>query len=420
MERRVVVTGMGVISPVGNDVESFWKALKAGVCGIGFIEDFPTEGLPVKIAARIKDFRGEDYGMDRAFLRKQDKFVQFGMAAAWQAVTQSGLCAAGEGKNIDPFRFGVYVGSGIGGLETQCRECAKMAEDPTGQWISPLYVPTVISNMAAGQIAIRFGAQGPCIDVVTACATSTNAIGEAYRAIRHGYADAVIAGGCENMTTPIGIAGFTNAKALSRAEDPMYASLPFSADRKGFVMGDGGAVLVLEELGHAQARGAEILGEMVGYGNTCDAYHATAPRPDGQTQAMCIRMALEQAGFDPAADKVYVNAHGTGTRLNDLAETNACKLALGDSARKARISSVKSMTGHMFGAAGAAEAIATLLTLRTGIVTPTIHLDNPDPECDLDYTPNAAVEDGDITLGISNSFGFGGHDACIAFRRYGD
>ena len=418
MDRRVVVTGMGVISPVGNDVKSFWDALTGGVCGIGFIEDFPTEGLPVKIAARIKDFHGEDYGMDRAFLRKQDKFVQFGMAAAWQAVAQSGLCAAGEGRNIDPFRFGVYVGSGIGGLETQCREDAKMVEDPTGQWISPLYVPTVISNMAAGQIAIRFGAQGPCIDVVTACATSTNALGEAYRAIRHGYADAIIAGGCENMTTPIGIAGFANAKALSRAEDPMYASLPFSADRKGFVMGDGGAVLVLEALEHALERGAEILGEVVGYGNTCDAYHATAPRPDGQTQAMCIRLALEQAGFDAARDRVYVNAHGTGTKLNDLAETNACKLALGESARRARISSIKSMTGHMFGAAGAAEAIATLLTLRHGIVPPTIHLSNPDPECDLDYTPNTAVADSGITLGISNSFGFGGHDACIAFRRY--
>ena len=418
-DRRVVVTGMGVISPVGNDVASFWSALTGGVCGIGYIEDFPTEGLPVKIAARIKDFHGEDYGMDRAFLRKQDKFVQFGMAAAWQAVTQSGLRAGGAEGNIDPFRLGVYVGSGIGGLETQCREGAKMVEDPTGQWISPLYVPTVISNMAAGQIAIRFGAQGPCIDVVTACATSTNALGEAYRAIRHGYADAVIAGGCENMTTPIGIAGFANAKALSRAEDPMYASLPFSADRKGFVMGDGGAVLVLEELEHALARGAEILGEMVGYGNTCDAYHATAPRPDGQTQAMCIRQALEQAGFDPAADKVYVNAHGTGTKLNDLAETQACKLALGENAYKARISSIKSMTGHMFGAAGAAEAVATLLTLKTGIVPPTIHLSNPDPECDLDYTPNTAVADCGITLGISNSFGFGGHDACIAFRRYG-
>lgn len=418
MDRRVVVTGMGVISPVGNDVKSFWDALTGGVCGIGFIEDFPTEGLPVKIAARIKDFHGEDYGMDRAFLRKQDKFVQFGMAAAWQAVTQSGLCAAGEDRNIDPFRFGVYVGSGIGGLETQCREDAKMVEDPTGQWISPLYVPTVISNMAAGQIAIRFGAQGPCIDVVTACATSTNALGEAYRAIRHGYADAIIAGGCENMTTPIGIAGFANAKALSRAEDPMYASLPFSADRKGFVMGDGGAVLVLEALEHALERGAEILGEVVGYGNTCDAYHATAPRPDGQTQAMCIRLALEQAGFDAARDRVYVNAHGTGTKLNDLAETNACKLALGESARRARISSIKSMTGHMFGAAGAAEAIATLLTLRHGIVPPTIHLSNPDPECDLDYTPDTAVADSGITLGISNSFGFGGHDACIAFRRY--
>lgn len=417
MDRRVVVTGTGVISPVGNDVQTFWESLKAGVCGIGYIEDFPTEDLPVHIAGIIRNFNGESYGIEKSFLRKQDKFVQFGMAAACQAVAQSGLRADGEDRNIDPFRLGVYVGSGIGGFETNYRETAKMVEDPTGRWVSPMFVPAVISNMAAGQIAIRFNAWGPCVDVVTACATSTNCIGEAYRAIRHGYADAVIAGGCESMTTPLGIAGFANAKALSRAEDPEYASLPFSADRKGFVMGDGAGILVLEELEHALARGAKILGEVVGYGNTCDAYHATAPRPDGTTQAMCIRMALEQAGFDKGSDNLYINAHGTGTRLNDAAETMAYKIALGDFAYKAHISSIKSMTGHMFGAAGAAEAIATLMTLEHGIIPPTIHLDNPDPECDLDYTPNKAVCS-EVTLGISDSFGFGGHDACIAFRRY--
>ena len=408
---------MGVISPVGNDVRTFWNSLVHGVNGIGFISEFPTEELPVKIAGMVRNFDGAALGLDKAFVRKQDKFAQYGMAAAIQAMEQSGLRAEGEDANIDPFRLGVYVGSGVGGFETQYRETGKMIEDPSGRWVSPMMVPTIISNMAAGQIAIRFHANGPCIDVVTACATSTNALGEAFRAIRHGYADAVIAGGCEHMTTPLGIAGFANAKALSRAEDPEYASLPFSADRKGFVMGDGAAVLVLEELEHALARGARIYGEMVGYGNTCDAYHATAPRPDGVTQSRCIIDALREAGYDESEDALYINAHGTGTKLNDSAETLACKLALGDAAYKAHITSIKSMTGHMFGAAGAAEAIATLMTLNEGIVTPTINLTAPDPECDLDYTPCEAVGC-NVTLGISNSFGFGGHNACIAFRKY--
>ena len=417
MRHRVVVTGMGVISPVGNDVRTFWDSLVHGVNGIGFISEFPTEELPVKIAGMVRNFDGAALGLDKAFVRKQDKFAQYGMAAAIQAMDQSGLRAEGGDANIDPFRLGVYVGSGVGGFETQYRETGKMIEDPSGRWVSPMMVPTIISNMAAGQIAIRFHANGPCIDVVTACATSTNALGEAFRAIRHGYADAVIAGGCEHMTTPLGIAGFANAKALSRAEDPEYASLPFSADRKGFVMGDGAAVLVLEELEHALARGARIYGEMVGYGNTCDAYHATAPRPDGVTQSRCIIDALREAGYDESEDALYINAHGTGTKLNDSAETLACKLALGDAAYKAHITSIKSMTGHMFGAAGAAEAIATLMTLNEGIVTPTINLTAPDPECDLDYTPCEAVSC-NVTLGISNSFGFGGHNACIAFRKY--
>ena len=408
---------MGVISPVGNDVRTFWDSLVHGVNGIGFISEFPTEELPVRIAGMVRNFDGAALGLDKAFVRKQDKFAQYGMAAAIQAMEQSGLRAEGGDANIDPFRLGVYVGSGVGGFETQYRETGKMIEDPSGRWVSPMMVPTIISNMAAGQIAIRFHANGPCIDVVTACATSTNALGEAFRAIRHGYADAVIAGGCEHMTTPLGIAGFANAKALSRAEDPEYASLPFSADRKGFVMGDGAAVLVLEELEHALARGARIYGEMVGYGNTCDAYHATAPRPDGVTQSRCIIDALREAGYDESEDALYINAHGTGTKLNDSAETLACKLALGDAAYKAHITSIKSMTGHMFGAAGAAEAIATLMTLNEGIVTPTINLTAPDPECDLDYTPCEAVSC-NVTLGISNSFGFGGHNACIAFRKY--
>ena len=415
MDKRVVITGMGIISPLGNDVNTFWKNLVAGVCGIEYIDDFPTESLPVRIAGKIKDFHPEEYGMDKPFIRKQDLFTQYGMAAAYQAMNDSGLQTQGEDANIDPFRLGVYVGSGIGGFATQYRETAKMIEDPSGQWISPLFIPTMISNIAAGQIAISHHAQGPCVDVVTACATSTNAIGEAYRAIRHGYADAIIAGGTENATIPLGIAGFANAKALSRAENPKYASLPFNGNRAGFVMGDGAAVLILEELEHAKARGAKIYGEMTGYGNTCDAYHATAPRPDGTTQAQAIKIALEESGFNPDKDNLYINAHGTGTRLNDAAETKAYKVALGDFAYKAHISSIKSMTGHMFGAAGAAEAITTILTLREGIVPPTINLDTPDPECDLDYTPNKAVK-ARLTLGLSDSFGFGGHNACIAFR----
>ena len=414
-EHRVVVTGMGVISSIGNDVQTFWKNLVDGVCGIDYIDEFDTSILPVKIAGKVKDFQPEEYGMDKPFVRKQDLFTQYGMAAAYQAVQQSGLQTEGEGKNIDPFRLGVYVGSGIGGFEVQYRETAKMIDDPSGQWISPLFIPTMISNIAAGHIAIKHNAQGPCLDIVTACATSSHCIGEAFRAIKHGYADAIIAGGCENATIPLGIAGFANAKALSRAEDPKYASLPFNANRKGFVMGDGAGVIVLEDYEHALQRGAYIFGEMVGYGNTCDAYHPTAPRPDGHTQAKCLNLALEEAGFDPEKDNLYINAHGTGTKLNDIAETTAYKVALGDFAYKAHISSIKSMTGHMFGAAGAAEAIATILTLRNGIIPPTINLDAPDPECDLDYTPNKAVKS-DVTIGISDSLGFGGHNACVAFR----
>ena len=417
--KRVVITGLGVISSVGNDVETFWNNLKNGVCGIDFIEAFPTDQLPVHIAGKIKNFNGEEYGMDKGFIRKQDLFTQYGMAAAWQAMNDADLHADGENPNIDPFRLGVYVGSGIGGFEVQYRETEKMIQDPSGRWISPLFIPTMISNIAAGNIAIKHNAQGPCLDIVTACATSTHCLGEALRAIRHGYADAIIAGGCESATIPLGIAGFANAKALSRSEDPKYASLPFNKNRQGFVMGDGAAILILEELEHAKARGAKIYGEIVGYGNTCDAHHVTAPRPDGKTQAECLRLALEEAGFDKGKDNLYINAHGTGTHLNDLTETIAYTIALGDFAYTAHISSTKSMTGHMLGAAGGTEAIATVLALKEGIIPPTINLDCPDPECDLDYTPNTAVKS-DITLGISDSLGFGGHNACIAFRPYND
>ena len=413
--RRVVVTGAGVVSPIGNNVETFWKNLLDGVCGIDFITQFPTDDLPVKIAGEVKDFNPADFGIEPAFSRKQDKFTVFAVAAAAQAMSQAGL-KSGEDGNIDPFRLGVYVGSGIGGFSVQDRETEKMLKDGA-KWISPLFIPTMISNIAAGNIAIRHNACGPCVPVVTACATSTHTIGEAFRAIRHGYADAVIAGGAEAATIPLGIAGFANAKALSRSEDPKYASLPFNANRGGFVMAEGAGMLVLEEYEHAVARGAVILAEMVGYGNTCDAHHVTAPRPDGVTQSAAIRMALEQAGYDASKDELYINAHGTGTALNDSSETKAYKLALGDDAYKAHISSTKSMTGHMLGAAGAVEAIASVYTLINGVVPPTINLDAADPECDLDYTPNKALK-ADITVAISDSLGFGGHNGCIAFRKY--
>ncbi len=412
--KRVAVTGLGIVSCVGNDVRTFWDNLKNGVCGIDFINEFPTEELPVKIAGKIRNFNPEEYGMDKPFIRKQDPFTIFAMAAAYQAMNDSGLKA---GENISPERISTYVSSGIGGFTTIQREVEKMVEDPSGQWVSPLFVPTMISDMAGGQIAIKYGAQGSCIDIVTACATATHSIGEAFRAIVHGYTDAVIAGGTDHCAIPLGAAAFANARALTRAEDPKHASLPFNADRAGFVMADGAGVIILEEMEHAKARGAHIYAEMVGYGTTCDAYHATAPRPDGTTQARSIRQALEQAAFDPASDCVYVNAHGTGTQLNDVAETLACKLAFGESAYDIHISSTKSMHGHMFGAAGAAEAIATIMALEEGIVPPTINLDNPDPECDLNYTPNVAVK-APLTLGLSDSFGFGGHNACIAFRKY--
>ena len=414
MTKRVVVTGLGVISPVGNDIETYWKNLLDGVCGIDFIQSIPTENLPVKIAGEVKDFNPADYEIEPPFARKQDKFTIYAVASAWQAVKQSGLDSS-ENGNIDPMRYGVYVGSGIGGFSTQTRETEKiMTEGP--KWVSPLLIPTMIANIAAGNIAIRNNACGPCLPVVTACATSTHAIGEAYRAIKHGYADAIIAGGTEAAVLPLALAGFANAKALSKAEDPKYASLPFNKNRAGFVLAEGAAMLVLEEYEHAVARGAEILAEICGYGNTCDAHHVTAPRPDGMTQASAIRQALDEAGYT-SDDVLYINAHGTGTALNDVAETAAFKLALGDDAYKAHISSIKGSIGHLLGAAGAAEAVATVLALKNGVVPPTINLDEADPECDLDYTPNVPVK-APLTMAISDSLGFGGHNGCIAFRKF--
>lgn len=416
MSRRVVVTGLGVVSSIGNEVETFWKNLCDGVCGIDYIKSFPTEDLQSKVAGEVKDFVPENYGMEKPFIRKQDKFTLYAVAASWQAMKQSGL-DAGENGNIDPFRLGVYIGSGIGGFNTQVRETEKiLTEGP--KWVSPNFVPTMISNMAMGNVAIRHNAYGPCLCPSTACVTSTHAIGEAYRAIKHGYADAIIAGGSEACVTPLGIAGFANAKALSRSENPSYASLPFNKNRDGFVMAEGAAVLVLEEYERAIERGAEIIAEVVGYGNTCDAYHVTAPRPGGVTQSRAIKIALEEGNYT-SDDVLYINAHGTATPLNDVNETVAFKAALGEDAYKAHISSTKSCTGHLLGAAGAVEAVATVLALKNGVVPPTINLDEVDPECDLNYTPNIAVRV-PLTMAISDSLGFGGHNACLAFRRFSD
>ena len=414
MNKRVVVTGTGVITPVGNDVQTYWKNILEGVCGIGVINSIPVDDLPVKIAGEVKDFNPADYEIEAPFARKQDKFTVYAVAAAWQAVKESGISSA-EGGNIDPLRFGVYVGSGIGGFTTQMRETEKILNEGA-KWVSPLFIPTMIANIAAGNIAIRNNACGPCLPVVTACATSTHAIGEAFRAIKHGYADAVIAGGSEAAIIPLAIAGFANAKALSKAEDPKYASLPFNKNRGGFVISEGAAMLVLEEYEHAVARGAEIIAEVCGYGNTCDAHHVTAPRPDGVTQAAAIRQALDEAQYT-SDDVLYINAHGTGTALNDVCETQAFKLALGEDAYKAHISSTKGSTGHMLGAAGAVEAVASVLALKHGIVPPTANLDEIEPECDLNYTPNTPVE-APLTIAVSDSLGFGGHNGCVAFRRY--
>ena len=413
MDKRVVVTGMGVVSPLGNDVQTYWKNLLDGACGIDYIKSIPTDDLPVKIAGEVKDFVPADYDIEAPFARKQDNFTLYAVAAAWQAMKASGL-SAGEGGNIDPLRLGVYVGSGIGGFSTQMRETEKILTDGA-KWVSPLLIPTMISNIAAGNIAIRHNACGPCLPVVTACATSTHAIGEAFRSIKHGYADAVIAGGTEAAVVSLGIAGFANAKALSREEDPKRASLPFNKNRSGFVMSEGAAILILEEYEHALSRGAEILAEVCGYGNTCDAHHVTAPRPDGMTQSAALRQALDEAGYS-SDDVLYINAHGTGTALNDVCETAAFKLALGDDAYKAHISSIKGAVGHMLGAAGAVEAVASVMALRHGIVPPTIGLDEVDPECDLDYTPLNPVN-ADLTIAISDSLGFGGHNGCVAFRK---
>ncbi|WP_444642875.1 beta-ketoacyl-ACP synthase II [Caproiciproducens sp. R1] len=407
--RRVVVTGMGVISPVGNTVESFWDSLVEGRSGIDFITKFDTADYKVKIAAEVKNFDPHDY-MEKGEIRKTDLFAQYAVAAAAQAVEDSEIL----GK-VEPERFGVYVGSGIGGMSTFINECDKLLKGGPRK-VSPLFVPMMISNMASGNIAIKYNAQGPSLPVVTACATSTNAVGEAFRSIRFGYADVILAGGAEATVNPLAIAGFTNCMALSTKNIPEESSIPFDKRRDGFVMGEGAGILVLEEYEHAKARGAKIYAEVSGYGNTCDAHHITAPHPEAVGGARAISLAMEEAGLQEETE-IYINAHGTGTPLNDKSETIAIKKALGDRAYHVCISSTKSMTGHMLGAAGAIEAIASVLALKNGVIPPTVGYREKDEDCDLDYVPNTAREK-DVSAALSVSLGFGGHNACIALRKY--
>ena len=412
MERRVVITGMGVISPIGNDVKTFWENLKAGKCGISRLEGFEEYNLPIHVAGRVKDFDPLNYGLSVAEKRRNDLYSQYAMAASTEAMASSGLVSR---ENIEAERFGVYVGSGIGGINTFVTQ-TRILIDEGADRISPLFIPMMIPNIAGGNIAIKYKAQGPCLTHVSACATGTNSIGEAYLAIKYGRADAILTGGSEAAVTPLAIGGFANSRALTTEEDPSKACLPFDRRRGGFVMAEGAGLMMLEEYEHAKARGAEIIAEVCGYGCTCDAHHYTAPRPDGIPAAKAIREALDEAGYREG-ENLYVNAHGTGTHLNDAAETNALKLALGEAdARRASVSSTKSMTGHMFGATGAVELMASALARKEAIVPPTIGLEEADPECDLDYTPLQARKR-DLDVAISNSLGFGGHNVCVALRK---
>ena len=406
---RVVITGMGAITPVGNDVQTFWESLKAGKCGIGPITKFDVSDYKVKLAAEVKDFDVTQY-VDKREARRMDVNCHFALAAAQQAVDQAGL----KEGNFDPYRTGVIYGSGVGGLAIAEEEIPKLNAKGPGR-VSPLCIPEMIANMAAAYISMRFGFKGENFCPVSACATANHSIGEAMRAIRHGYQDIVLCGGTENGIIPIALAGFTNMKALHTGDDPTCASIPFDARRSGFVMGEGAGCLVLESLTHAQARGATILAEVAGYGASGDAYHITSPAPEGDAAARAIRGAIEDAGLTPA-DVDYINAHGTSTPLNEKYETIAIKKAFGDAAYKVKVSSTKSMTGHLLGGAAAVEAIACVMAIRDGIIPPTIGYQEPDPECDLDITPNKAVEM-PVNVAISNSLGFGGHNACILFKK---
>jgi 3-oxoacyl-[acyl-carrier-protein] synthase II len=411
-KRRVVITGLGAITPLGLNAADSWTAAKAGRCGIDTITLYDHSAQKVHLAAEAHGFAPEDF-MEKKEARKMDRFTQFALAAANEAMANSGLDMAAE----DAGRCGVLVSSGIGGLSTLEREIAKGAEKGYDR-ISPFYIPMSITNLAAGHIAIRHGFKGMCSCVVAACAGGSNAVGDAFRHIRDGYAEVMLCGGAEAAITPSGIGGFTSMHALTTCDDPVRASIPFDQERSGFVMGEGAAILILEELEHAQKRGARIIAEVVGYGATCDAYHITAPTPDGSGAASCMAQALEDAGVAPEAVG-YINAHGTSTPLNDSGETAAIKTAFGSHACRLLVSSTKSMTGHLLGASGAVEAMFTALALRDSFAPPTIHYQIPDPSCDLDIVPNEG-RSAALNYAMSNSLGFGGHNVSLLFKRWED
>jgi len=411
LKQRVVVTGMGVLTSLGADLNTFWNNLLAGKSGVSLIEAFDTTDYPTKIAAEVKNFNPEDHGIDKKDARRMDRFVQFAMAASLYAIKDADLRI---GENAEADRVGVSIGSGIGGLATwEDQHTILMEKGP--RRVSPFFIPMMIANMASGQVSIATGAKGPNTTAVTACATGTHSIGDSFKMIQRGDADVMICGGAEATIRPIAMAGFSNMRAMStRNDEPEKASRPFDAERDGFVMGEGAGVLVLESLEHAKRRGARIYAEVIGYGMSGDAYHITDPDPDGA--ARCMARALKDAGIAPEAVG-YINAHGTSTPVGDKSETTAIKTTFGDHAYKLAVSSTKSMTGHMLGAAGGVEAVILGLALRDGMLPPTINLEHSDPACDLDYVPNVARK-ADIEIGLSNSFGFGGHNATIIMRKY--
>lgn len=409
-KRRVVVTGIGTINPIGHNVEETWKSIEEGKCGIAPISLFDTKGMKVTLAGEVKDFDVTKY-IDKKEAKKMDRFIQMGMIASHEAMLDSGL----DIYNIDSHRFGVIVSSGIGGLGS-IEKNYQTGEKRGFDRVSPFFIPMTISNLAAGHIAIAYHAQGLCTCPVTACAGGTNAIGDAFRNIRDGYQDVMIAGGCEASVTPLGIGGFTSMKALSDASDPDRASIPFDKERNGFVMGEGAGILILEELEHALKRGAHIYGEMTGYGVSCDAHHITAPLPNGEGGAYAMQNALDDAGI--SYDVIdYINAHGTSTHLNDLCETEAIKSVFKDHAYKLAVSSTKGHTGHCLGAAGGIEAVLSVLALKHDFIPPTLNYQVKDEECDLNVVPNIGVKK-DLHYVMSNSLGFGGHNASIIFKEY--
>ncbi len=410
MKRRVVITGMGAVSPIGNTAEEMWQSAREGRCGIGPITHFDTTNHKVKLAGEVKDLDFTPY-LDKKELRRMDLFSQYAMVAAIQAWRDSGL----DYEKIDPTRFGVDISSGIGGINTIETEYERGREKGFDR-VSPFFVPMDISNLAAGNVAIKLGAKGMCTCVVTACAGGSNAIGDAFRMIRDGYQELMLAGGSEAAVTKLAIGGFTSMKALCESDDPTRASIPFDAERSGFVMGEGAGVLMLEEYEHARARGAKIYAEIVGYGATCDAYHITSPAPGGEGGARAMVEAVKDAGIQPE-DIDYINAHGTSTSLNDKFETAAVKAAFGDHAYKLAMSSTKSMTGHLLGAAGAIEVIITARALQDGFIPATINYRTPDPECDLDIVPNEGRK-AELRYAMSNSLGFGGHNASLVLKKY--